>query len=292
MKFFKKNLPGFIVGVLSTAIVVVLATSVLAAYTDVSFSTVNIELNGEKIASSRDNYILEDGKTQVPYSLTYTNENGGGTTYLPVRKLSEMLGIGIEWNADTNSVSITTHDRTDTVTPSAPPRTNAPATPAPTPLPNIAGASISGEQAKEIALKHAGINKDAALFVKVEAEHKPNRIIYDIEFYADNKEYDYEIDGNTGEILSFDYEIENGRYPSNSPNNSQKYISEADAKAIALEKAGLDASQITYKKCKFEFDDGLAIFDIEIISNGKEYEFEINAVTGDILSYDVDSSWH
>ena len=292
MKKLKQNLPGFIVGVLSTAIVLVLATSVLAAYTDVSFSTVNIELNGERIASSHDSYTLEDGKTKVPYSITYTNENGGDTTYLPVRKLSELLGIGIEWNSDTNSVSITSPDNTSSVPPTLPPRTHPPATPAPTSSPNAAGAPISAERAKEIALKHAGITEDNALFVRVKAEHKPNRIIYDIEFYADNKEYDYEIDGETGEILSFDYEIENGRSPSQSPNGDQKYISEADAKSIALEKAGLDASNVTYRKCKFEFDDGLAIFDIEIVSNGKEYEFEINAITGDILSYDVENTWH
>ena len=59
------------------------------------------------------------------------------------------------------------------------------------------------------------------------------RQIYDVEFYTTNyKEYDYEIDARTGNVLSFDYDAEYYQ-PSNNTGNGT-VIGEAKAKSIAL----------------------------------------------------------
>ena len=66
-------------------------------------------------------------------------------------------------------------------------------------------AGITEEEAKQIALTHAGLTADQVTFVQSEVDIDDNRTHYDVEFYtADNKEYDYEIDRYNGDILEWD----------------------------------------------------------------------------------------
>ena len=66
------------------------------------------------------------------------------------------------------------------------------------------------------------------------------------------------------------------------------YISLADAKTIALKDAGLSAGQVTFTKAQTGWDDGRMEYDVEFRSGGIEYEYEIDAYSGAILSRDVD----
>ena len=110
-----------------------------------------------------------------------------------------------------------------------------------------------------------------------------------MEFYtADYKEYDYEIDAASGEILSFDYDAEHYAPSSGSGTDTGDYIGEAEAKRIALaEVSGAADSDVRY--ARLDWDDGRAEYEVKIVLGTTEYEFEIDAVTGVILSRDSDS---
>ncbi len=88
-----------LIGTIAGAIVVASAP-VIAEGIEAVMNSVNISLNGEKAASSGESYTLQNG-TSVPYSILYE-----GTTYLPIRKVSELLNIGIDWDNDTRTVII------------------------------------------------------------------------------------------------------------------------------------------------------------------------------------------
>lgn len=60
------------------------------------------------------------------------------------------------------------------------------------------------------------------------------------------------------------------------------------AKEIALEHAGLTESQVTFVKNKKEIDDGKAQYEIEFVSGSTEYDYDIDASTGKIISFDQD----
>ena len=62
---------------------------------------------------------------------------------------------------------------------------------------------ITLEEAKEIALKHANLTNDQVIFGKCELDYDGTQK-YDIEFHKNNVEYNYEIDANTGEIISYE----------------------------------------------------------------------------------------
>ena len=165
--------------------------------------------------------------------------------------------------------------------------------------------NITIEQAKEIALKHSNLTSDEVSFIKAEKDMDNGIEKYDIEFYYNNTEYDYEINAANGEIINYDYDVENynisGQQQSNTQqqsNNQQQQdihqpintsnISIDKAKEIALNHAGLAANQVSFIKAEKDMDDGIEKYDIEFYHNNKEYDYEINAVNGQIISYDHD----
>ncbi|MDU7067189.1 MAG: PepSY domain-containing protein [Clostridium perfringens] len=146
---------------------------------------------------------------------------------------------------------------------------------------------ITIEQAKEIALKHANLSGDQVTFIKSGQELDDGIEKYEIEFYFDNKEYDYDINANTGEVISYDYDIENYNHNKQSINN-QSQITVEQAKEIALKHANISESQVTFIKADKELDDGIEKYDIKFYFDNKEYEYEINANTGEIVSFDYE----
>lgn len=70
------------------------------------------------------------------------------------------------------------------------------------------GSDIGLEQAKAIALSHAGCTSQEVQFSKAKFEKEHGSIFYEIEFYKDGMEYEYTIHAVTGEILEFETEMD------------------------------------------------------------------------------------
>lgn len=67
-------------------------------------------------------------------------------------------------------------------------------------------AYIGADRAVEIAMSHAGVNRSDARELEVELDYDDGKFIYEVEFYANGMEYEYDIHAVNGEILSFDKE--------------------------------------------------------------------------------------
>lgn len=143
---------------------------------------------------------------------------------------------------------------------------------------------IGEAKAKEIALNHAGLKEADVTFIKVERDYDNGRLKYEVEFYSGNQEYDYDILASTGEILSFDYDIEHYQAGTAATGTD---IGEAKAKEIALAKVpGATNNNIRIKK---DYDNGRLIYEGDIIYNTMEYEFEIDASNGTIIEWSSES---
>ena len=201
---------------------------------------------------------MKDDDGDSLYPLTYD-----GNTYLPAQQLASAVGYNA--TSDDNSVSLTRKNTVST-------------------FPAASG-DIGSEKAKSIALNHAGVTSSTAKFVKVERDRDDGRLLYEVEFYAGNKEYDYEILAADGTILSYDADIEGYRIPSSS---SSSNIGAEKAKQIALQHAGLSASDVNFVKVEFDYDDGRAEYEIEFHHNFREYEYTIDAASGTILEAERD----
>lgn len=153
-------------------------------------------------------------------------------------------------------------------------------------------AYISEEEAKKVALEHAGLKEEDISYFKMKLDTDHGVTEYEVEFVSGNTEYDYDIDAVTGAIRSFDFETNNG-HSAASPATGENAalpagsISEADAKKIALEKVpGATDSNL---RIKTDYDDGIMKYEVKIVYNEIKYEFEIDAATGTILEWESES---
>ena len=69
-----------------------------------------------------------------------------------------------------------------------------------------AGGRLTVEQARETALRYAGVNAAEATFTKAHRDWDNGREVYEIEFYANGTEYDMDVDVETGAVTDFSTE--------------------------------------------------------------------------------------
>lgn len=147
---------------------------------------------------------------------------------------------------------------------------------------SASGSQITEAQAKEIALTDAGVSEaDVGSFIRITPDWDDGRQVYEVEFYVGTAEYDYDIDVATGTILSRDYDIEN-----DFANTSASVLERDSIIQIVLERVpGASAQNV---RIELDEDDGRLKYEGELYYNHVEYEFEVNAETGEILEWSED----
>ncbi len=192
-------------------------------------------------------------------------------------------------------------------------------------------AYISAAKAQEIATTHAkvtvinlsdpnwsqtNLSETNVIVKKCKLDWENGIMVYEVEFFSSNYEYDYEINAITGEIVSHEKEVENHvlqiqalkNYATgnmgttgntgtsgiiNNETATSAYIGKERAEAIAYTHAGLTKEGFYPGWCELEREDGIVIYEIEFQSlDGYDYEYEIHAVTGEILSSKKEQSTH
>ena len=67
----------------------------------------------------------------------------------------------------------------------------------------LAAGEITLEQAKQAALERAGAAADAATFVQAHPDYDDGRPTYEIKFFTDDTEYEFDVDATSGRILEY-----------------------------------------------------------------------------------------
>ena len=185
-----------------------------------------------------------------------------------------------------NTPAQTEGNQSQTVNETAEPVTDtAPQTTAPAQQTTQTAGEVSLEDAKAAAFADAGVTEDSATIVKAKRDRDDGRAIYDIEFYADNTKYEYEINAADGSVISSE---RNANTNGNTATGETALDADA-ARAAALTEAGLTEDQVTFVKTSLDYDDGRQVYDIEFVSGDVEYSFEVNAQDGSILEYSQES---
>ena len=105
-------------------------------------------------------------------------------------------------------------------------------------------------------------------------------------FVAGNFEYEYEVDATTGAILDASKEQIGFNAPVLPDPNSNEYIGEESAKQIAYDNAGVN--EVSFVRVHLDSDDGIVYYDVEFRSGDYEYNYDVDAKTGDLLEKDID----
>ena len=146
--------------------------------------------------------------------------------------------------------------------------------------------TVDEEMAQKIALEHAGVKATDATITKSKLDYEGRRQVYEIEWYAGGKKYDYEIAVDTGEILSSGYDEKTSGWSVS--NSSNVTVSEADAKQTALGRVS-GATEKDIYEWQFDYDDGRPEYEGKIIYGGTEYDFTIDASSGAVVEWEAES---
>lgn len=190
---------------------------------------------------------------------------------------------------------------------------------------NTQSTDIGESAAKEIAFTDAGISAEQVQYLWSKMDYDDGKAVYDVEFVVNGVEYDYEIDAVSGTILSVDQEADNYRAANQTAGTqaasqtsgnaaSQKttaqsnstaqtanqgstaqqnnYIGEQAAQDAALAHAGVSAQNVSFVRTKLDWDDGRWQYEVEFYDQGTEYDYSIDAVTGEVLGYDYDAEYY
>ncbi len=65
-------------------------------------------------------------------------------------------------------------------------------------------AGITAKEATEAALKHAKLQESQVSDIDVDLDRDNGKLIYEVDFNSGNTEYDYDIDAETGAVISAD----------------------------------------------------------------------------------------
>ena len=101
----KTRARAFLSGCLTTLLLLALGTSVLAASGQISFNVCGVAVDGEGRIAAGSTVTASNGQ-QIPSSILYTDTAGGGTNYLPLRTISELLGVEVGYDAATKTAYI------------------------------------------------------------------------------------------------------------------------------------------------------------------------------------------
>lgn len=148
--------------------------------------------------------------------------------------------------------------------------------------------SMSEEEAKAIALQRVGKSSDEVTFTRVRMDRENGITVYEVDFYDTEKEYEISIDIDTKEIINYQEDYFHTHHNNSNTTTTNDYIGVERAKEIVLNHTGLNSSDVTFHKVELDVDYSIATYEIEFYYQYFEYEYELNATTGEILKYQRD----
>ncbi len=162
---------------------------------------------------------------------------------------------------------------------------------------------ISENEVKDVIADNMSVSSSDLYFESIDFEMDKN--VYEVDVYYQNKDYEYKIDAKNGKIIYTDFNTNNSITNDNGNNNSNNSntngssnngnnattasITVDEAKNIALTNANLTEDAVQFLRTEQEYENGVLVYEIDFTSGDFEYDYKINANTGEVVSYDRDS---
>ena len=205
--------------------------------------------------------IVIDGSQRVFYNAAGQQVHPisyGGTTYLPLRAIGELMGKNVDWNGETKTASLG-GVRTGGV---------------------VAGTPDTAAQKQDISVVYPLLYQGST--------YLPIRAIGQLM----GKSVDWDSKTRTVTLsgsLVTDADSFSGGTGTAPSAPAGSIVSAEDAKAAALAHAGLTAA--TFTKQELEWEDGRQVYDIEFHTEDySRYDYEIDALTGAVRSFSQERS--
>ena len=143
------------------------------------------------------------------------------------------------------------------------------------------GKSISEDKATDIVLKDAKLTKKEVSNFQIKSDKEDGKATYEIDFDTDKKEYDYTVNAETGKILE---KSTDSKGLSGAKDLTKDSISQDKAKSIVLKDANVKEEDTSKMAIEKDMDGTTSTYEVAFTANNKEYEYTVNAKTGEIES--------
>jgi len=141
---------------------------------------------------------------------------------------------------------------------------------------------IGLEKSIAVALADAGLKQEQVSNLQGYFDREDGIDAYDISFRANGYEYEYSIKAADGAVLESQIEAPDGHLVTA---EEALDIGLDKALAAALQHAGLKKSEVEITRSKKDLDDGALLYEFEFYDKSAEYEYDIDAVTGNVRSF-------
>ena len=157
-------------------------------------------------------------------------------------------------------------------------------------------------------MKHSKVNEKDADVSSVLLVEQNGMMLYEVCFSTKDNQFEYLLDASTGRVESWrkaaiaDTVTEpavaaSGELkPTASPEptaapapekNATVLIGEDEAKKLAMGHANITEKDLSSIECKLELDGLSLIYDIEMRTKLMEYDYEVDAISGEIIGFDI-----
>ncbi|MBQ7302119.1 MAG: PepSY domain-containing protein [Clostridia bacterium] len=157
--------------------------------------------------------------------------------------------------------------------------------------------TVDEKTAKQAAFAHAGVNEADVVGCKCKLDEDDGKWVYEIEFVCGGYEYSYEIDAQTGAVIEHEHEQDDDAkappaaaqtQPSQTQPSEPPKVDKDDAKQTALDHAGVKEEQAQNHRCELDEEGNKPVYEVEFKHGDYEYEYKIDAHTGEIVHSEKD----
>ena len=147
------------------------------------------------------------------------------------------------------------------------------------------GGSITEAEARAIALSQAGLTEADVRFIESKKDRHDGQSVFEVEFDAlTGEEYSYDIREADGAIVSYDYDSD--RKPSANSSGSGMLSEDQIRETVLSRVPGASAADV---RLWLDEDDDRYQYEGQLIWDGMEYEFKIDAYSGSVLEWEADT---
>jgi uncharacterized membrane protein YkoI len=146
---------------------------------------------------------------------------------------------------------------------------------------------ITKLDAYQLALSDIGLNSLDVLDYEVDLEQEDGTIVYEVKIETNTMKYKLLVDSINGTIL---FKEEKTAEDDDEDDFPIEALTEEEVLLIIADELGFDVNMIEELDIEKETENGVAFFDISFELNGLEYELEVDAISGTILTNSLDES--
>lgn len=147
------------------------------------------------------------------------------------------------------------------------------------------GGPITEAEARAIALSQAGLTEADVRFIESKKDRHDGQSVFEVEFDAlTGEEYSYDIREADGAIVSYDYDSD--RKPSANSSGSGMLSEDQIRETVLSRVPGASAADV---RLWLDEDDDCYQYEGQLVWDGMEYEFKIDAYSGSVLEWEADT---